>query len=166
MKGRRLVVLNLSRRLCPPRWRVNRRARGSRITGMRQGRGASWLAGVVALGSFLAAAPDDPASWLMQRELGPTPILEDLRQLVDTIGGRPTGSPALERAVDWGVARLHEAGMENVHAEAYAAPRTWMAVAESGEVVSPRPAWALPGSERLRVAGMPFSAATPATGLE
>ncbi|HVD76600.1 MAG TPA: M28 family peptidase, partial [Vicinamibacteria bacterium] len=53
-----------------------------------------------------------------------------------------------------------------VHAEPYAAPRTWLAGAESAEVVAPRAAWATPGSERLRIAAMPFSAPTPAAGLE
>ena len=63
------------------------------------------LVGVFAI-SNLATAADDPASVLMRRALGPTPILEDLRLLTDTIGGRPTGSAAVDRAVDWGMARL------------------------------------------------------------
>jgi len=131
---------------------------------MKQAHGVLLLAGL-AVGNGVAAA-DDPASMLMRRALGPTPILEDLRQLTDTIGGRPTGSAAVERAVDWGMARFREAGLENVHAEPYAAPRTWLAGTESAEVVVPRPAWAMPGSERLRIAAMPFSAPTPAAGLE
>jgi len=132
---------------------------------MRHVRGVSALLGALALGN-LAAGADEPAATLMRRALGPTPILEDLRQLTDTIGGRPTGSAALERAVDWGVMKLREAGLEHVHAEAYAAPRTWLAGAVSAAVVSPRAAWATPGSDRLRVAAMPFSASTPPEGLE
>jgi hypothetical protein len=132
---------------------------------MKHQPGASLLVAVFA-GSNLATAADDPASVLMRRALGPTPILEDLRQLTDTIGGRPTGSAAVDRAVDWGMARFREAGLENVHAEPYAAPRTWLAGAESAEVLAPRADWATPGSERLRIAAMPFSAPTPAAGLE
>jgi len=131
---------------------------------MRNGRVALLLAGLIAVGSF--AMGDEPPSLLMQRALGPTPILEDLRQLTDTIGGRPTGSAALERAVEWGAARFREAGLENVHTEPYAATRTWLAGTESAEVLAPRPAWAVPGSERVRVAAMPFSAATAFAGLE
>jgi Zn-dependent M28 family amino/carboxypeptidase len=132
---------------------------------MKHQRGGSLLVGVLAVGN-LATAGDDPASVLMRRALGPTPILEDLRQLTDTIGGRPPGSAAVDRAVDWGVARFREAGLENVHAEPYAAARTWLAGAESAKVLAPRATWATPGSEHLRIAAMPFSAPTPAAGLE
>ena len=132
---------------------------------MKQPRAVSLLAGLLAVGSSFGEEPSPP-SLLMRRALAPTPIFEDLRQLTDTIGGRPTGSAALERAVDWGLAKLREAGLENVHAEAYAAPRTWIAGAAAATVLSPRAAWATPGSERLRLAAMPFSTATPAEGLE
>ena len=131
---------------------------------MRDRRGVLLLAGLLSVGGTLRA--DDPAAGLMQRALGPTPILDDLRQLTDTVGGRPTGSAALERAVDWAVARLREAGLDDVHTEAYVAPSTWLAGAEGAEVLSPRSPWDLPGSERLRVAAMPFSGATPSAGRE
>src|SRR5207245_768228 len=160
-RERRRVVDTLSARLCPRPGQVNRATIGH----MNHQRGMSLLVGVFAV-SNLATAADDPASVLMRRALGPTPILEDLRQLTDTIGGRPTGSAALERAVDWSVTKFREAGLENVHPEPYAAPRTWLAGAESAEVLAPRAAWATPGSERLRIAAMPFSAPTPAAGLE
>jgi len=52
---------------------------------MRPQRGVSFVVGVFAA-SNLATAADDPASVLMRRALGPSPILEDLRQLTDTIG--------------------------------------------------------------------------------
>jgi Zn-dependent M28 family amino/carboxypeptidase len=103
---------------------------------------------------------------LILRMQGPTPILEDLQQLTDEVGGRPTGSAALERAVDWGVSRFREAGLENVHTEAYAVPHTWLPGAESAEIVAPRESWDTPESARLRVAAMPFSAATPAAGVD
>jgi carboxypeptidase Q len=123
------------------------------------------LASILAVGRSFADV-ESAGSVLMRRALAPTPIVEDLRQLTDTIGGRPTGSAALERAVDWGVAKLREAGLENVRAEAYAAPRTWLAGAAMARVVSPHPAWATPGSDQLRIAAMPFSTATAAEGLE
>jgi len=134
---------------------------------MKGGRGLLFVVGGLALGSAASLAlAEDTAAALRRRALGPTPIFEDLRQLADTIGGRPTGSAALDRAVEWSLAKLREAGLENVHAEAYAVPRTWLAGGESAEVVSPRAEWAAPGSERLRVAAMPFTAATPAGGKE
>jgi hypothetical protein len=111
------------------------------------------------------AAAEDPATTLVARSLGATPILEDLRVLTDEIGGRPTGSGALEQAVLWGVERFKAAGLENVHTEAYSAARTWLPLVESGEVLSKHPAWQSAESNRLRVAAMPFSFPTLATGL-
>lgn len=132
---------------------------------MQRTRGLLPLAAVLVAGSSLAAGKD-PVSMLILRIRGATPIVEDLRQLTDEIGGRPTGSAALERAVEWGMDRFREAGLENVRAETYVVPHTWLAAAESAEVLAPREAWATPQSGRLRVAGMPFSAATPAGGVE
>ena len=132
---------------------------------MKKTRGLLVLAGLLAVARSFADV-ESAGSVLMRRALAPTPIVEDLRQLTDTIGGRPTGSAALEHAVDWAVAKFREAGLENVHAEPYAAPRTWLAGAATARVVSPRPAWATPGSDRLRIAAMPFSTATAAEGLE
>lgn len=108
------------------------------------------------------AAADDPASRLVARALGPTPILDDLRELTDGIGGRPTGSAALDRAVAWGLRRFEAAGLEHVHAEPYRLPVAWLAGTESAEARVGASAETL----RLRVAAMPFSASTPAAGLE
>jgi hypothetical protein len=109
--------------------------------------------------AFTVVAPaargaDDPAPALAARLLGPTPILDDLRALSDDIGGRPTGSAALERAVEWGSARFRDAGLDSVRTERYTLPHTWVARRETAE------------GEALRVAHMPFSASTPASGLE
>lgn len=103
---------------------------------------------------------------LLGRIMGPTPILEDTRQLVDGIGGRPTGSPALDQAIDWSLSRFQAAGLENVRAEPYRAPSIWLPRSESGEVTAPRQPWEAEGARRLRVAAMPFSASTPEGGLE
>jgi carboxypeptidase Q len=103
-------------------------------------------------------------SILMGRLLGKTPILEDLRELTDVIGGRPTGSAALERAVDWGEAKFRAAGVDTVRTEEITLPHSWVATSERGEVEA-----ILDGKARrgpLRVAGMPFSAATPEEGTE
>ncbi|MBZ5638744.1 MAG: M28 family peptidase [Acidobacteriia bacterium] len=94
--------------------------------------------------------------------LGPTPVVDDLRHLADVIGGRPTGSPALDHAVEWGLSRLRDAGLENVHAEAYTVPHVWLPRTETAEVVAGEAGERTP----LRVAAMPFSASTPPSGLE
>lgn len=56
-------------------------------------------------------AGDAPAREILGRALGPTPILTDLEQLVDGIGGRPSGSVALDQAVEWGIERFRAAGL-------------------------------------------------------
>jgi carboxypeptidase Q len=112
------------------------------------------------------AAPEAPPARLLGRLLGVTPIVSDFSQLVDSIGGRPTGSPALERAVEGGLSRFRDAGLENVHAEEYVAPRLWLPGAESGEVTEPLLPWLPAERAALRVAAMPFSSPTPPGGLE
>lgn len=57
---------------------------------------------------------------------GATPLVDDLKYLADTIGGRPTGSTANKRAVDWIAKRLREAGLE-VTTPAFDLPRSWVA---------------------------------------
>ena len=39
-----------------------------------------------------------------------------LEELSDTIGGRVTGSPQANQAVQWGVAKMQAIGLSNVHA--------------------------------------------------
>lgn len=57
---------------------------------------------------------------------GPTPLVDDLKYLSDTIGGRPTGAKANERAVDWIARRLRDAGLE-VTTPTFDLPRNWVA---------------------------------------
>ena len=51
---------------------------------------------------------------------------------------RMVGSPAMERARDWGLAKLKALGFENIKVEAFTTP-TWSRGAESAEVVGPWP---------------------------
>jgi hypothetical protein len=57
--------------------------------------------------------------------LGETPLVEDLRQLTDEIGGRPTGSRANLAAVEWSHAKFEEAGV-NASMEAFLMPGGWL----------------------------------------
>jgi hypothetical protein len=63
------------------------------------------LAGIV--NSQTASAPE----LLAARALGNTPLFEDLQELCDHIGGRPTGSPAADRAINWGFHKFQAAGL-------------------------------------------------------
>ena len=93
----------------------------------------------------------------------PPPSSRICATLTDSIGGRPSGSPALERAVDWAIARFRAAGVDDVRAERYDAPRLWLPRKESAELIAPASAG---GRVALRVAAMPFAPSTPSGGLE
>jgi len=99
-------------------------------------------------------APQNAPELLAARERGQTPLLDDLRELCDGIGGRPTGSPACHRAVDWAVARFRAAGIESVWTETYTIPSSWAGGADHAECLSPV-------QFPIRLAAGPFSAPTP-----
>ncbi|MCJ8269972.1 MAG: hypothetical protein MJK04_11305, partial [Psychrosphaera sp.] len=62
-----------------------------------------------------------------------TPIIDDLKQLTDTIGGRLTGSKANEMAVQWALDKFKQAGVK-VQKEAFTMPRNWQEVNTSAKV--------------------------------
>ena len=116
-------------------------------------RGRTATALLLALPSLPAAADD--AARLVAALMGPTPLVEDLRSLTDEIGGRPTGSPANERAIEWGLARLKAMGVD-ARREAFPMPARWLersarATVRGATTFSPA------------VAAMPFSVATSGT---
>ncbi|MGH6924278.1 MAG: M28 family metallopeptidase, partial [Propylenella sp.] len=80
-----------------------------------------------------------------------------LAQLVDGFGHRMSGSPSLERAIDWIVAEMRRDGFENVRKEPVIIPR-WVRGEESAELVSPR-------SARLAMLGLGRSVGTPPQGI-
>ena len=105
-----------------------------------------------------ARAQDRDASLLVAAMLGDTPLERDLQTLTDEIGGRPTGSPANLRGIEWAVARFRDAGV-TVRREPFTMPGLWLERSASaivrGDGVRFTP----------RIAALPFSAGTPAGGL-
>ncbi|MFQ5633127.1 MAG: M28 family peptidase, partial [bacterium] len=89
--------------------------------------------------------------------LGDTPMISDLQQFTDEIGGRPTGSEANLKSVDWGVARFKQAGVK-AWKEAFKMPRYWLerstVVEISGDVAF-----------QPNAVAMAFSVATPGNGM-
>src|SRR6266852_6290190 len=86
-----------------------------------------WLIVAVSL-TCLAATP--PAATgdvdrIIHIALESSPIEHNLRQLTDEIGGRVPGTPAMQRAVDWGVQAFREAGADSVHTEEFTIPHSW-----------------------------------------
>ena len=94
------------------------------------------------------------AELLADRERGQTPFMDDLRQLCDTIGGRPTGSKACDHAVDWAVARFRAAGLESTWTESYKIPGSWEGGTDRAECTAPV-------QFPIRVAAGPFTVPTP-----
>jgi carboxypeptidase Q len=65
------------------------------------------------------------ANRLIAEALKPSPLETNLRHLTDEIGGRVPGTPAFQRAVDWGVAAFKEAGADSVHTEEFSIQHSW-----------------------------------------
>jgi Iap family predicted aminopeptidase len=65
------------------------------------------------------------ANRLIAEALKPSSLQTNLRRLSDEIGGRVPGTPAFQRAVDWGVAAFQEAGADRVHTEEFTIPHSW-----------------------------------------
>jgi hypothetical protein len=80
--------------------------------------------------------------------------MDDLRELCDRIGGRPAGSPANDRAVEWAAAKLREAGVDSVGLEPFTVPGLWLPGPTEASCLSPE-------AFTIRVAATPFSASTP-----
>jgi hypothetical protein len=103
------------------------------------------------------AAQDADVSRLVAAMLGDTPMVNDLQQLTDEIGGRATGSEANLKSVEWALAKFKEAGVE-ARKEGFTMPALWLEKSASAKIsgaVSFSP----------RVACMPFSTGTPASGI-
>lgn len=80
-----------------------------------------------------------------------------LAEMADTYGPRLSGSPNLERAIDWMVTQMKRDGLENVHTEPVMVPH-WVRGEESAELVSPR-------RRSLPMLGLGGSIATPKQGI-
>ncbi|HLJ87687.1 MAG TPA: M20/M25/M40 family metallo-hydrolase [Candidatus Angelobacter sp.] len=82
-----------------------------------------------------------------------------LEELSDQIGGRVTGSPQAQKAVEWGVAKMKAIGLTNVRAEKWQISRGWRRVSAEAELLAPlqRP---------LVVDSMGWVGSTPKGGVE
>ncbi len=108
--------------------------------------------GIYHASAFMAEG--EPAQRLAGRAVGETPLADDLRDLCDTIGGRITGSPACERAIDWAASRFRDASVSSVSTEEFTVPSLWIPVKAEAAALDPEP---FP----LRVVAAPASPPTP-----
>ena len=75
---------------------------------------------------------------VMQQALKPsTPLQENLRVLADEIGGRVPGTPAMQKAIEWGVDAFKAAGADSVHTEEFTIPASWAEGNTEVNVVAP-----------------------------
>lgn len=100
----------------------------------------------------------DVAPAIIKSALGASPLEENLRYLADVIGGRVTGSPAADRAVDWAVEAFRRAGVDEVHTEKFTVPVGWSEGHTRLEILSPV-------SFPVHLVSIGWSPATPAGGL-
>ncbi len=111
-----------------------------------QKRKALWLCFTLSA-ICLAAIPrseTDDAARILQAAFQPSPLESDLRRLTDEVGGRVPGTPAMQRAVDWGVQMFKAAGADSVHTEEFTIPYSWsegateMTVSATGTALDPK----------------------------
>src|SRR3984957_923336 len=94
--------------------------------------------------SATPASESDDRARIIQAALEPSPIESNLRHLTDEIGGRVPGTPAMQRAVDWGVQVFKIAGADSVHTEPFDIPNSWaegsteMTVSATGTAFEPK----------------------------
>jgi hypothetical protein len=94
------------------------------------------LALLLFAGAGLAAAPDD-SHRLIQEALKASSLEHNLERLTDGIGGRVPGTPAMQKAVEWGVVAFQAAGADQVHTEQFTIPASWAEGATKMTVVDP-----------------------------
>jgi len=96
----------------------------------------SWrqlFVGIIGAVVIAGAAIADDVDALVGAMLGDTPIIDDLKSLTDSIGGRVTGSPSNTAAVAWALQRFEEAGVPAT-AEQFELPSQWQELEASARV--------------------------------
>ncbi len=66
-----------------------------------------------------------------------SPLETNLEQLTDRIGGRVPGTPAMQEAVEWGIAAFKAAGADSVHTGEFKIANSWSEGATRMRVVAP-----------------------------
>ena len=127
------------------------------------------LLGMVPLRSFHATLPEaEVPPWIAQyREFAGRLIGEAtsdtfawrrLSVLTDSFGHRLSGTPQLDRAIQWAAEEMTRDGLENVHTEKVMVPR-WVRGRESAETLEP-------AHHDMVMLGLGGSVATPADGVQ
>jgi len=99
----------------------------------------------------------EPAQRIINAALTGNDAYRKLEDLCIKIGHRLSGSPQLEKAIDWAIAEMKRDGHENVRREKVMVPH-WVRGRESVTMLEPR-------QEQLVMLGLGGSIATPAEGI-
>ena len=94
---------------------------------------------------------------LVAAVLGETPLATDVTELSDRVGGRPTGSPQNERAIEWALARFRDAGVE-ARREPFPMRAGWLERSARARIAGPDVSF------EARAAAMPYSTGTGPAG--
>jgi Zn-dependent M28 family amino/carboxypeptidase len=111
-----------------------------------------------AISEYFAGDPVATASALRDKALLDRTAWDITEDLTTNIGPRIVGSPAMERAKDWGVAKLKALGFTDVKVEQFAKP-SWTRGEESAWLVGPYPM-------KLDIVGLGRTVPTPPEGIE
>lgn len=84
-----------------------------------------------------AASAQDNVNQVITEALKPSALESNLQHLTDRIGGRVPGTPAMEKAVQWGVEAFKVAGADSVHTESFTIKTSWTEGNTGMSVVAP-----------------------------
>ena len=107
--------------------------------------------------SCTSVLADEDIDRLITAMLGDTPIIGDLQSLTDEVGGRVTGSPANEAAIQWALSRFRQAEVPATK-EDFEMPLQWQELGVSAGISGD-------ATFNPRVVAKPFSSATEMTSL-
>ena len=82
------------------------------------------------------ALAQDSADKVITEALKPSALEANLHRLTDEIGGRVPGTPAMQKAVDWGVDAFKAAGADSVYTENFTLPISWAEAATDVSVTA------------------------------
>jgi carboxypeptidase Q len=89
---------------------------------------------------FLGVAfAQDPTDRVIAEAQKPSALETNLQNLTDQVGGRVPGTPAMQKAVEWGIEAFKAAGADSVHTESFLLQASWAEGATRMEVVAPEP---------------------------
>jgi len=111
-----------------------------------------------AYGCSIHTSCAEVAPRIIQAALGASPLRHNLRVLTDVIGGRVTGSPAADQAVEWAVQAFRHTGVDQVLTENFTIPNGWTEGRTRLRVLSPV-------HFPVHLVSMAWSPATPAGGI-